>query len=160
MIPDNSSILSSIAEIPVPFPFLIFVIVVIVAAFLLRYEYPKMFAPLFVYSFAGLAELGVLILWIVLIFVRDLGPKGSEKQALKYVAIAIVAIYFLFNFTSFLLYMLVTKKDRKFVVWQKQDNQLSTGIVTAISLAVTFRFSVLKFSKLANLPSLSATLSK
>ena len=50
---DSSAVLSALSRIPVPFPFLIGTLVLIILGFLLKHNYPKMFAPLFIYSLGG-----------------------------------------------------------------------------------------------------------
>jgi len=51
-----SAVLSALSHVPVPFPFLIATLVVILLAFLLKHNYPKMFAPLFIYAVGGVLE--------------------------------------------------------------------------------------------------------
>ena len=36
--------------------------------FLIQSKFEKMFTPLFIYAFGGLAEVGVMALWIVLLY--------------------------------------------------------------------------------------------
>lgn len=60
---------------------------------------------------------------------------------------------------GFLLYIYITRKDRKFIVWEKQDNKVASIIVTIIAFIFSFRFIMLKYSKLGELHHFSATLS-
>lgn len=117
-----------------------------------------MFTPLFIYAFAGISEFGSLLLWIVLIYIRGIN-NYQTGTILKLVASIVGLIYIAFNVLGFLLYMLITRNDRKFITWEKQDNKSSSITITIISLLISFRFSMLKFSKLGDLHHFSATLS-
>ena len=119
-----------------------------------------MFAPLFMYSFMGLAEIGVLGLWIGLIYTREIETDEESKLGdyLKLAATILCFVYVCFNILGFVLYLAITRNDRKYRVWEKQDNRCASIIVTIVALLLTFRFSLLKYSKLGHLQKFSATL--
>lgn len=116
-----------------------------------------MFAPLFIYSFTGIAEISVIALWLGLIYTKSISA-GTIGTALKIVATIITANYLLLNIINFILYLKVTRNDRKYRTWEKQDNKSASIVVATISLIFSFRFSVLKYSKLGHLQKFSATL--
>ena len=75
-----------------------------------------MFTPLFIYAFGGLAEVGVLALWIALLYVQ--GVEESDLGALiRWIGTGIGGIYFIFNLVGFILYLARVRKDRKYKVW-------------------------------------------
>lgn len=78
---------------------------------------------------------------------------------LKFAATALIIIYIFFNLVGFVLHIKVTRKDRKFLTWEKQDNKSSSITITIVALIFSFRFSILKYSKLGHLLRFSATLS-
>lgn len=84
--------------------------------FLIRIEFNKMFTPLFIYAFAGMAECGSLALWLALIYVRGINPNQSGFY-LKFTATALIVIYVFFNLVGFVLHLKVTRRDRKFITW-------------------------------------------
>ena len=71
----------------------------------------------------------------------------------------IIGIYVCLNIIGFILYIKITKNDKKFRVWEKQDNKFVSILVSIIGLILSFRFSMLKYSKLGHLQKFSATLS-
>ncbi len=75
-----------------------------------------MFAPLFIYSFVGIAECGVIALWIGLIYLRGINTSQTGT-VLKIAATALAGIYVLFNIIGFIFYLKVTKNDKKFRTW-------------------------------------------
>lgn len=82
-----------------------------------------------------------------------------DGLVLKIAATVVVGVYVLFNFLSFIFYIRITRNDKKFRTWEKQDNRCASIVMTIVSLLLTFRFSILKFSKLGHLLKFSATLS-
>jgi len=50
----SSAFINAISQIPVPFPFLIATIMIIILSFFLKYNFTKMYSPLFIYSLVGL----------------------------------------------------------------------------------------------------------
>lgn len=94
----------------------------------------------------------------MLIYIRGINIYQTGN-ILKIAATALVGVYFGFNVLGFLLYIYITRKDRKFIVWEKQDNKVASIIVTIIAFIFSFRFIMLKYSKLGELHHFSATLS-
>ena len=139
-----------------PFPFVIATIAIIVIAFLIRMQFPKMFAPLFIYSFMGIAEACLFGLWIALIHLRTIDDSRLGTY-LKLAAIVICFIYCAINILAFFFYLCIIRKDRKYRVWEKQDNLCASLAITFVALLISFRFGVLKYSKLAHSQKFSAT---
>lgn len=83
----------------------------------------------------------------------------QSGSVLRIVLTAIAGVYVLFNIVSFLTYLKITRNDRKYRTWEKQDNKCASVTVSIIALIVSFRFSLLKYSKLGHLQKFSATLS-
>lgn len=117
-----------------------------------------MFAPLFIYSFVGIAECGVIALWIALIYIRGIN-SNTTGTLLRIAATVLAGIYVLFNIIGFIFYLKVTRNDKKFRTWEKQDNKCTSITISIVALIFTFRFSILKYSKLGHLLRFSATLS-
>ena len=140
-----------------PFPFVIASIVIIVLAFLIRLQFPKMFAPLFIYSFMGIAEAGLLALWIALIYFKTI-EDSKLGEYLGLAALVLCLTYCCLNVLGFFLFLFLVRRDRKYRVWEKQDNLCSSITITVVALLVSFRFGLLKYSKLGNLQRFSATL--
>lgn len=156
-IAEDSKSIAAVSELPVPFPFVIATIIIIILAFLIRMQFPKMFAPLFIYSFMGIAEVGLLALWIALIYTRGISETKLGTY-LKLAATALCIIYLGMNLLGFFLYLKIIRSDNKFRVWEMQDNRCASIAVTILALLFSFRFSLLKYSKLGHLQKFSATL--
>lgn len=75
-----------------------------------------------------------------------------------FATLLIVAVYAGFNVLAFVGVFCVLKGDRRFSLWERQDNRSGSIVVSLVSLIVTFRFYMIKFSKLGNREIFSATL--
>jgi hypothetical protein len=75
-----------------------------------------MYTPLFIYSFVGIAECGLIALWLALLYTRTISNNPSGA-ILKIIATAISGVYVLFNFIGFIVYLKVTRKDKKYKTW-------------------------------------------
>ena len=117
-----------------------------------------MFAPLFIYAIAGLAEVGCLALWITLMWIYSVDATDLGTL-IKYIGSGIGGIYIIFNILSFILFLALVRNDRKHRQWEAQDNKCSSVVITCIAFLLSFRFSLLKYSRLAHFQAFSATLS-
>lgn len=84
--------------------------------FLIQSKFEKMFTPLFIYSFAGLTEVGVLGLWIALLYVYGV-EETNLGTLIRWIGTGIGGVYFIFNVVSFILYLTRVRKDRKYKNW-------------------------------------------
>jgi hypothetical protein len=155
-----TSAVASLSEIPVPFPFLIATLMLMLLAFFLRYNYPKMFSPLFLYALAGPLEAGCLVLWAVLAQLWNAArtyplPLGSVAWA----PVAILVGYGLLNVAQWLSWKCVVSQDRKYRLWEKQDNKCASASLAGLSLLLSFRLDSLVFSRTAHSQRLSARVS-
>ena len=113
-----NAVLSALAEVPVPFPFLIVTIMVIILSFFLRYNYPKMFAPLFIYSLAGCLEELCLVLWATLSLLWNANVKYPlPLVSVAYGPVLILIAYGLLNIVQLVLWKCIIANDRKYKLW-------------------------------------------
>lgn len=75
-----------------------------------------MFAPLFIYGFVGVAEAGVIALWLALIYTKGVNDNNTGF-ILKIAASVVAGIYVFFNLLGFILYLKITRSDSKFRTW-------------------------------------------
>lgn len=71
----TTTTVNGVSEIPVPFPFIIASIVIITMGFLIHSRFKRMFAPFFIYALCGIAEVGVMVLWIMLMQIRGVSEE-------------------------------------------------------------------------------------
>lgn len=64
----------------------------------------------------------------------------------------------LFNIVEFILWKVRISADKKYRLWEKQDNRCSSVIIAIIALFLSFRFDTLKYSKVGHKYQLSARL--
>ena len=101
-----------------PFPFLIASIMVIILSFFLRYNYPKMFSPLFIYSLVGCLEELCLILWAGLTLYWNYNiPTPLPLISVAYAPALILAAYGALNLTQFICWRCIIASDRKYKLW-------------------------------------------
>lgn len=79
-------------------------------------HFDKMFAPIFIYCFVGIAEIGVISLWLALIYMKGIAPS-SIGFMLKVAASTIGGIYVFLNILNFILYLRITRNDPKYRTW-------------------------------------------
>jgi hypothetical protein len=151
-------VVSAISNMPVPFPFLILTIFTIVSAFILKIYFNKMYIPLYLYAFCGIFEAGCIALWTMLAVMTSNANLQDSVVNIYFTTFVIVIVYVLFNIVSFSLSCLMLKKDKKFMGWQRQDNKSGSMVISTISLVISFRFYLIKFSKLGNKEIFSAIL--
>jgi hypothetical protein len=158
--PNDSAVLQALAQIPVPFPFLIAIVMLIVVAFLLKYHFQKMSAPLFLYALAGVPEQLSLILWATLAMLWNanvLEPLAFPSS--PHATVLIVIVYFLLNVLQLILWRSRIVPDRQHRLWERQDNRCSSNALAFFSLLLSYRLDVLRFSRTGHSPKLSARLS-
>lgn len=62
----------------------------------------------------------------------------------------ICGVYAIFNLSSCVYNFWIRFNDKRYRIWEKQDNRLASIIIDIISLLLSFRFLTLKFSKLGH----------
>jgi hypothetical protein len=156
----GSAVANALMGIPVPFPFLIAILMVMLIAFLLKHNFPKMFAPLFIYSIAGCFEFLCLALWTLLSVFWNLGLQQPLSYAnVVFATVLICSTYVILNIVQFVLWNKRIQADRQYRLWEKQDNRCASLSIAIASLFFSFRLDALKFSKTGHNPHLSARLS-
>lgn len=156
----TSAIANALLQIPVPFPFLIAMIMILIISFLLKHNFPKMFSPLFVYSLAGCLEFLCICLWTLLSAFWSLGLQAPlPYENVVYAPVLIGSVYVIFNVLQFVLWNVRVKVDKKYRLWEKQDNRCASLSIAVVSLFCSFRLDALKFSRTGHNPRLSARLS-
>lgn len=78
---------------------------------------------------------------------------------LTWIGTGVAGVYVLFNFVGFILHLCLIRGDRKYQVWEKQDNCCCSTITLMVSTTVSFRFALIQYSRLGHLESFSAVLS-
>jgi hypothetical protein len=115
---NGSAVANALMGIPVPFPFLIAILMVMVTAFLLKHNFTKMFAPLFIYSIAGCFELLCLALWTLLSVFWSLGlQQPLSYVSVVYAPVLIGSVYVLLNVIQFVLWNRRIKTDKQYRLW-------------------------------------------
>ena len=152
--------LQALAQIPVPFPFLIAIVALVIVAFLLKYHFQKMSAPLFLYALAGVPEQLSLVLWATLAMLWNSNvveplPLPSSPHA----TVLILIVYLLLNVLELVLWRRRVVPDRQHRLWEKQDNRCSSNLLAFFSLLLSYRLDVLRFSRAGHSSSLSARVS-
>jgi hypothetical protein len=84
-----------------PFPFLILALLTIISSYFLKYNFTKMFVPLYLYAICGLIEVGCLSLWTIL-SVLTAKLNNESLSNIYFSPVAILFIYFGFNLANFL----------------------------------------------------------
>jgi hypothetical protein len=155
-----SAVLGALAQIPIPFPFLIAAVAVLLVAFFLKHNYPRMFSPLFIYACLGLCEVLDLCLWTVLaVLTNAASPAPSPLASVINSPLLVLALYFSFNTAQLVCWATRVAVDRKYRLWEKQDNRSASVAVAVASFCLSFRFSAISFSQVGHAPAFSARLS-
>ena len=155
-----SDVLAALSEIPVPFPFLIAILMVIVVSFFLKHNFAKMSSPIFIYSLAGVLEEFCLVMWTVLTLLWNANIKYTlPLVSVAYATILILIAYGILNITQFVLWNCRISNDRKYKLWEKQDNRCASITIAILGIFLSYRFDSLKFSKTGHSQRLSARLS-
>lgn len=155
-----SAVLTALAQIPIPFPFLIASVAVLLLAFFLKHNYPRMFSPLFIYACLGLCEVLDLCLWTVLAVLTNAASSAPYPLASVINSpLLVIALYFCFNLAQLLCWASRIAVDRKYRLWEKQDNRCASVAVAVASFCLSFRFSAICFSQVGHAAAFSARLS-
>lgn len=59
-------------------------------------------------------------------------------------------MYIIGNVVSMMYDVWVLKNDKKYKQWYRKDNHKCSIIITILSVIISFRFYIIKFSKLGN----------
>jgi hypothetical protein len=149
---------SAVASLPVPFPFLILTIFTLVSSFMLKLYFSKMYIPVYLYSFCGLFEAGCIGLWTGLAIKTSSVNLQETVVNVYFATLLIVIVYVGFNVVGFVYGLCRLKGDKKYEGWERQDNRIGAIVIKVVSLLVSFRFMLVKFSRLGHKEMFSATL--
>jgi hypothetical protein len=131
----------------------------IVISFFLRQHYPKMFSPLFVYALAGVLEQLCLILWTILTLLWRSGLNYDLPiVSVAYAPVLVLIAYGVFNAVQLICWKCVVQPDKKYALWEKQDNKCASVSLAVLGLFLSFRLDALVFSKTGHSQRLSARL--
>ena len=67
--------------------------------------------------------------------------------------------YGVLNIVELICWRCVIASDRKYKLWEKQDNKCSSVFIAVLGLFLSFRLDAFKYSRTAHSPRLSARLS-
>ena len=79
--------------------------------------------------------------------------------SVAYVPPLILIAYGGLNITEFICWRYSIASDRKYKLWEKQDNKCSSIFIAILGLFLSFRLDAFKYSRTAHSPRLSARLS-
>lgn len=97
-----------------------------------------------------------MVLWTGLGIITSRNYLQQQPINFYFATLLILMLYFSMNILSFVLKLVILNNDKKFNNWQRQDNKSVSILVSLLSLAISFRFQLLIFSKLGNRQSFSA----
>lgn len=64
--------------------------------------------------------------------------------------VLILAVYMLLNTLSAIFWARIMRHDRKYAMWENQDNKSSSFSIAVISFVFSYRFELICFSKLVH----------